>query len=192
MFKIAIFASGNGTNTQRIIEYFQKSKHISVGLIITNNKNAYVINRAENFNIPCYIFSKNDFFNTNSVIELLKNNNISLIVLAGFLLLIPENLIKNFSSRIINIHPALLPKYGGKGMYGENVHKAVVQNRESETGITIHYVNEKYDEGEIIFQTKCAVFESDTAKDVANKIHLLEYEHFPKVIEDVCKKLLKI
>lgn len=190
MIKIAIFASGNGTNTQRIIEYFKKSQQVSVGLIVTNNKNAYVINRAKNFNIPCYIFSKNDFYNSNVVFDLLKTNDISLIVLAGFLLLIPENLIKNYSNRIINIHPALLPKYGGKGMYGENVHKAVIQNRESETGITIHYVNEKFDDGKIIFQAKCSISETDTVDDIAQKIHLLEFEHFPKVIEELCGLLI--
>lgn len=191
MIKIAVFASGNGSNAQRIVEYFYDSKHISVDLIITNNKSAYVIERAKLLKIPCYVFSKNEFSNSNLVIELLKSHNISLIVLAGFLLLIPENLIANFKERIINIHPALLPKYGGKGMYGENVHKAVVINKESETGITIHYVNEKYDEGKIIFQAKCVVSESDTAQDVAKKIHLLEQEYFPKVIENICQGLLK-
>ena len=190
MIKIAIFASGNGTNAQRIVEYFQDSRTISVSLIITNNANAFVIKRAEQLNIPCHIFSKNDFINSNRVVELLNDYNISLIVLAGFLLLIPENLISNFRGRIINIHPALLPKYGGKGMYGDNVHKAVVQNNETETGITIHYVNEKYDEGEIIFQAKCSVLKTDSADDVAKKIHILEYEHFPKIIKDVCAKLM--
>lgn len=186
MIKIAVFASGNGSNAQRIIEYFYDSKHISVELIITNNKNAYVIERAKRLKVPCFVFSKNEFNDSNLVVDLLKKKDISFIILAGFLLLIPENLITNFPEKIINIHPALLPKYGGKGMYGENVHKAVVLNKESETGITIHYVNEKYDEGKIIFQAKCAVSDHDNAEDVANKIHLLEYEHFPKVIENVC------
>lgn len=189
MIKIAIFASGNGTNAQRIVEYFKDSRNITVSLIITNNINAFVIKRAEQLNIPCHIFSKSDFNNSNNVVELLKKNDISLIVLAGFLLLIPENLISNFKNRIINIHPALLPKYGGKGMYGDNVHKAVVENHETETGITIHFVNEKYDEGEIIFQSKCSVLDSDTHEDIAKKIHQLEYEYFPKVIKDVCLKL---
>ena len=181
--RIAIFASGSGSNAQNIIEYFADNKNIIVDSVWTNNPSAYVLERAKKCGIDSFIFSREEFKNTLFVVEKLKNRNINLIVLAGFLWLIPSNLIQNF--RIINIHPALLPKYGGKGMYGMNVHQAVVENKEIESGISIHFVNEKYDEGEIIFQAVCPVLPSDSPEDVAEKVHQLEYKHFPEVIEKV-------
>lgn len=181
--RIAIFASGSGSNAQNIIEYFADNKYVIVDSVWTNNPSAYVLERAKKCGIDSFIFSREEFKSTLFVVEKLKNRNINLIVLAGFLWLIPSNLIQNF--RIINIHPALLPKYGGKGMYGMNVHQAVVENKEIESGISIHFVNEKYDEGEIIFQAVCPVLPSDSPEDVAEKVHQLEYKHFPEVIEKV-------
>ena len=181
--RIAIFASGSGSNAQNIIEYFADNKNIIVDSVWTNNPSAYVLERAKKCGVDSFIFSREEFKSTLFVVEKLKNRNINLIVLAGFLWLIPSNLIQNF--RIINIHPALLPTYGGKGMYGMNVHQAVVENKEIESGISIHFVNEKYDEGEIIFQAVCPVLPSDSPEDVAEKVHQLEYKHFPEVIEKV-------
>lgn len=181
--KIAIFASGSGTNAQNIIEYFSDNERVIIDSLWTNNPNAYALLRAKKFGIETFVFTKNEFVHSTKVVEELKKRNVNLIVLAGFLWLIPVNLIQNF--KIINIHPALLPKYGGKGMYGIKVHQAVVENKDIESGISIHFVNEKYDEGEIIFQAKCAVLPNDTAEDVALKVHELEYKFFPKVIEKV-------
>jgi phosphoribosylglycinamide formyltransferase-1 len=182
MTRIAIFASGSGSNAENIANYFSKSQEIDISLFLTNNANAFVLERAKKLGIKSKVFTKDEFLKTDNILHFLHENNINLIVLAGFLLKIPQNLIKSFPNKIINIHPALLPKFGGKGMYGDNVHKAVVEANETESGITIHYVNENYDEGEIIFQAKCEVLPEDTYQDVANKIHKLEYEHFPKVI----------
>ena len=181
---IAIFASGNGTNAQRISEYFDKNPLINVSLILTNNKNAFVIERAKQLNIPYLIFSKSELEQSNIILEVLKEKNINWIILAGFLLKIPDYLIKSFPKHIINIHPALLPKYGGKGMYGDIVHKEVIAHKEFESGITIHYVNEIYDEGEIIFQVKTNIDCEDTPETLAKKIHLLEYEYFPEIIKE--------
>ncbi|HSH20174.1 MAG TPA: phosphoribosylglycinamide formyltransferase [Draconibacterium sp.] len=181
--KIALFASGSGTNVQNIIEYFAENENITIDSVWTNNPSAFVLERARKYNIDTFVFTKNEFRNTNNVVESLQKRGVNLIVLAGFLWLIPVNLIQNF--RIINIHPALLPKYGGKGMYGMNVHRAVIDNHETESGISIHFVNEKYDEGKIIFQAKCPVVSSDTPDDVAKKVHQLEYKFFPEVIERV-------
>jgi len=181
--RIAIFASGSGTNAQNIIEYYFDNERVIVNLLCTNNPNAYALERAKNLGTETFIFTKDEFVNTRKVVAELKKRKVNLIVLAGFLWLIPGNLIQNF--KIINIHPALLPKYGGKGMYGMKVHQAVVDNKDPESGITIHFVNEKYDEGEIIFQAKCPVLPSDTAEDVAIKVHELEYKYFPAVIEKV-------
>lgn len=186
--RIAIFASGSGSNAQNIIEYFTDNKNIIVDSVWTNNPSAYVLERAKNCGIDSFIFSREEFKISGFVVEKLKERNIKLIVLAGFLWLIPSNLIRNF--RIINIHPALLPKYGGKGMYGMNVHQAVVENNEKESGISIHFVNEKYDEGEIIFQAVCPVLPSDSPEEVAEKVHQLEYKHFPAVIEKVLKETI--
>jgi phosphoribosylglycinamide formyltransferase-1 len=183
MKNIAIFASGSGTNAQAIIEHFLLKEQRPIKLILSNNAHAYALERAKKFNINTFIFTRDDFYNTDKITNLLELNNIDFIVLAGFLWLIPDNLIKKFKNRIINIHPALLPKYGGKGMYGMKVHEAVVKNKETHTGITIHYVDEVYDNGEIIFQAKCNVLPTDTPEMVAQKVHQLEYEHFPKVIE---------
>lgn len=185
MTRIAIFASGSGSNAENIVNYFGSNPNVEVSLILTNNKNAFVLERAKNLGIASYVFNKTQFFETEEILEILAKKEINLVVLAGFLLKIPENLIKNFPNKIVNIHPALLPNYGGKGMYGDNVHKAVIQNKESESGITIHFVNENYDEGKIIFQAKCQISDTDDATDLAKKIHELEYEHFPKVIDSL-------
>lgn len=183
--RIAIFASGNGTNAQRIIEYFIGSEQAEVSMILTNSPQAYVIQRGKMFKIPVFIFNKEDFYSTNNVLNKLSEAKTDLIVLAGFLWLIPAEIIKNFPDRIVNIHPALLPKYGGKGMYGANVHRAVISAGEKESGISIHYVNEKYDEGNIIFQAKCTVDAGETPDSLAVKIHQLEHTYFPLIIENL-------
>lgn len=185
MKKIAIFASGNGTNVQRIAEYFSDKKNINISIILSNKKDAYVLQRAENLDIPSYIFNRYELYKTDNVLEKLHEHKIDLIVLAGFLWLVPDNILKEYNRRIINIHPALLPKYGGKGMYGAKVHEAIIEANDPETGISIHYVNEKYDEGEIIFQEKIPVEKNDTPDSIAQKVHQLEYEHFPRVIEEI-------
>ena len=179
---ILIFASGNGSNAENIIKYFQeKSIHIN-WIIITNNSNAGVIERSVRLNIPFMVFGKEDFYN-NNVLEKINLINPSLIILAGFLLKIPEKIIENFHNKIINIHPSLLPKYGGKGMYGINVHKKVIENQESESGISIHYVNQNYDEGKVIFQKSITISYPTDASNLSKKIHELEMKYFPEVIE---------
>ena len=179
---ILIFASGNGSNAENIITFFRKkSIHIN-WIIITNNSNAGVIERSVRLNIPFMVFSKDDFYN-NNVLEKINLINPSLIVLAGFLLKIPEQIIENFPNKIINIHPSLLPKYGGKGMYGINVHKKVIENQESESGISIHYVNQNYDEGKVIFQKSITISYPTDASNLSKKIHELEMKYFPEVIE---------
>ncbi len=183
MKRIAIFASGSGSNAQNIMEYFKQSNTVVCDLLLSNNKNAYALERAKKYDVDTFMIERESFYNSSETVKLLKNRKIDLIVLSGFLWLVPQNLIANFP--IINIHPALLPKYGGKGMYGMNVHKAVVKNREKESGISIHFVNEIYDDGKIVFQAKCEVVQSDSAEMVAEKVHQLEYKHFPKVIEKV-------
>ena len=186
MKRVAVFASGSGTNFQQICEYFnQKNNDIKIELLIVNKKNAYVLERAKQLNVKSQYFNREDFYYSDRVVECLKENQIDFIVLAGFLWLVPSNILKNYENKIINIHPALLPKYGGKGMHGHHVHEAVIAAREEESGITIHYVNEKYDEGNIIFQAKCSITPEDTADSLAEKIHLLEKEHFPKVIDNL-------
>ncbi len=189
MKRIAIFASGSGTNAENIIKYFEKDPNICIDLILTNNKKAFVIERAKKHNIDFYVFDRSTFNNTETIKKLLIDRKCDLIVLAGFLWLIPEYLTQAFPQRIINIHPALLPNYGGKGMFGMNVHKAVIEANEKESGITIHYVNEKYDEGQIIFQDKVGVSEEDSPESLAAKIHELEYKNFPKIIANVLEKL---
>lgn len=184
--RIAVFASGSGTNAQNIFEYFADNQNVIIDSLWSNNPNAYAIERARQFGVESFLFTKNEFVNTNFVVEQLIERKIDLVVLAGFLWLIPPSMISAFP--IINIHPALLPKYGGKGMYGAKVHEAVVSNRESESGITIHYVNENYDEGKIIFQAKCKIEETDSADDVADKVHKLEYQYYPEVINNVLKE----
>lgn len=186
MKRVAVFASGSGTNFQQICEYFnQKNNDIKIELLIVNKKNAYVLERAKQLNVKSQYFNREDFYYSDRVVECLKENQIDFIVLAGFLWLIPDNILKEYPNKIINIHPALLPKYGGKGMHGHHVHEAVIAAKEQESGITIHYVNEKYDEGNIIFQAKCSITPEDTADSLAEKIHLLEKEHFPKVIDSL-------
>lgn len=185
MHKIAIFASGSGTNAENIANHFKNNKTVEISLIVSNKKDAFVLERAKKLEIEAVAFSKNDFDTTDKVVNFLKSKNIDFIVLAGFLLKVPDNLLKAFPCKIVNIHPALLPKFGGKGMYGDKVHKAVVESKESESGITIHYINENYDEGDIIFQAKCPVLPNDTFEDVAKKVHALEYTHFPIIIEDI-------
>ena len=183
MKKIVVFASGSGSNAERITTYFSEKGSAQVSLILCNNLQAGVLERAKRLDIPSLVFNRQAFYKTNVVLDVLKTQQPDLIVLAGFLWKVPENLITAYPNRIHNIHPSLLPKYGGKGMYGARVHQAVVANSETESGITIHYVNEHYDEGNILFQAKTQVLPTDTADSLAEKIHLLEYEHFPKVIE---------
>jgi phosphoribosylglycinamide formyltransferase-1 len=187
MKRVVIFASGGGSNAENLIKFFHNSANVSVIQVLTNNPHAKVIDRCKNLNISILSFNRIAFSKSQDVLNILKASKPDLIVLAGFLWKFPEFILERFPNKVINIHPALLPKYGGKGMYGMHVHKAVVANKESETGITIHYVNENYDEGAIIFQTKCDVLPTDTAEDVAAKIHKLEMEHFPKVVEELIK-----
>ncbi|MFN0728670.1 phosphoribosylglycinamide formyltransferase [Polaribacter gochangensis] len=187
MKRIAIFASGSGSNAENIINYFTLNKTAIVSKVFCNNPNAKVFERCKRLQIDAVLFSKEDFFNTNVVLNQLKEVA-DYIVLAGFLLKIPTTIIDAYPNKIINIHPALLPKYGGKGMYGMRVHNAVKKNKDSETGITIHFVNENYDEGAIIFQATTKLEDSDAEEDIAQKIHTLEYKHFPKVIESVILK----
>lgn len=182
MKKIIIFASGSGSNAEQIITYFKDNKNVEVGLILSNNPKAGVLERAKKLQVPSIVFDRQAFYHSEIVLDILRNQKPDLIVLAGFLWKFPENIIDKFPNKIINIHPALLPKYGGKGMYGSFVHQAVIENKETKSGITIHYVNENYDEGAIIFQTETEVTKSDTTDSLAQKIHQLEYNHFPKII----------
>ena len=185
MTRIAIFASGSGSNAENIIRYFSDNKSVKVVLVLSNQSRSGVLIRAQLHNIPTFIFTKDDLNECTKVHDVLKDYNASMIVLAGFLLKIPLYMIKAYPNSILNIHPALLPKYGGKGMYGMNVHTAVVENKEEKTGITIHYVNENYDEGAIIFQATCDIDEHDLPEDVKTKVQALELRHFPSVIESI-------
>lgn len=185
MTRIAIFASGSGSNAQNIVEFFNQDNAADVVLILTNNPNAFVLKRAESLGVKSHVFNKASFLEEKGVLQTLIDNSIDCIVLAGFLWKLPKHFLNNFKGPVINIHPSLLPKYGGKGMYGMHVHLAVVENKETETGITIHHVNEFYDEGAIIFQAKCPVYDHDTEEDVAQRIHDLEMQHFPRVIKEV-------
>ncbi|MGF7079776.1 phosphoribosylglycinamide formyltransferase [Mucilaginibacter sp. UYCu711] len=187
--RIAIFASGSGSNAQKIMEHFKRSAEAEVVLILTNNAQAYVLQRADNFEIPSHVFNRNEFYNSDDVIRMLKTLQVDLIVLAGFLWLVPQSLLAAFPNKIINLHPALLPKYGGKGMYGDNVHKAILDAGEEESGITIHFVNEQFDEGEIIHQSKFKIEPGDNLEMVKFKGQQLEHLHFPKVIENLLKKM---
>ncbi len=182
MKKIAVFASGSGTNFQQICEYFAHSDKAQVEVLVVNKKDAYVRERAKRLGVEDYYFSRQDFYSTDKVLDLMKAKAIDLIVLAGFLWLVPENLLAAYPKKIVNIHPALLPAYGGKGMYGHNVHQAVIAAKERQSGITIHYANEQYDSGDIIFQQKCELSDQDTVETLEEKIHLLEKEYYPKVI----------
>ena len=187
--RIAIFASGSGSNAQKIMEHFKRSSDAEVVLILTNNPHAYVLQRADNFEVPSHIFTRNEFYNTDDVIKLLKNLQVDLIVLAGFLWLVPVSLLKAFPNKIINLHPALLPKYGGAGMYGDHVHKAVLAAKEEESGITIHFVNEVFDQGEIIHQSKFKIDPGDNLEMIKFKGQQLEHHHFPRVVENLLRKM---
>lgn len=186
--KIAIFASGSGTNAENIIQYFKDKSSIQVSLVLSNKADAFVLDRARKYGIPSAVFTKQAFTDTNEVLDLLREREIDFIVLAGFLLRVPDNLLHAYINKIINIHPSLLPKFGGKGMYGDKVHEAVVAAGEKESGITIHYIDEHYDEGSIIFQAACRVLPIDTSHEVAIKVHALEYKYYPSIIEDVLQR----
>ena len=188
MKRIAIFASGSGTNTEKIVDYFKEKETIEVVLILSNNPVAGVIEIARKNKIPTLIIEKKTFYETNDIVRYLLKLNIDLIVLAGFLWMIPGNLIAAFENKMINIHSALLPKYGGKGMYGINVHKAVINSGEKKTGISIHHINENYDEGQIVFQATCEIEKDDTPETIAKKVQVLEHKYFPIIIEEILLK----
>lgn len=185
MRHIAIFASGSGTNAENIIRYFSNKNSAKVSLVLSNKPQALVIKRAEALKVPALFFDRDDFYSNGKVLQYLESYSVDFIVLAGFLWLVPADIISKYAGRIVNIHPALLPSYGGKGMFGDVVHTEVIRNGEKESGITIHYVNNRYDEGDIIFQARCPVSPEDTPETLAKKIHELEYRHFPGVIENL-------
>jgi phosphoribosylglycinamide formyltransferase-1 len=188
---IAILASGNGSNAENICNFFAKISDVNVVLIGTNNQNAFVINRAKKLKVPHFVFTKDTLNTFTDVHKILSENDVDFVVLAGFLLKVPKKMVQMYLGKIINIHPALLPRFGGKGMYGKYVHKAVIKDKEKESGITIHFVNNKYDAGEIVFQTKCSVEENDCATTLAEKVHALEMKYYPKIIADIIKKTEK-
>lgn len=189
MRNLVVLASGSGSNAENIIRFFKLSKNIKVSYLLSNKPDAYALQRAKALGVNTMVFDRDDFYNNGKVAIFLREQQPDLIVLAGFLWLVPQEIIKDFPNRIINIHPALLPKYGGKGMYGDKVHRAIIENGESESGITIHFVNEKYDEGSTIFQARCILSADETASSLAEKIHNLEHEHFPRVIQQVLESL---
>ncbi|MBT5698917.1 MAG: phosphoribosylglycinamide formyltransferase [Flavobacteriales bacterium] len=189
MKKIAIFASGNGTNAENICNYFINNKNIGVVLLATNKKTAFVVERVKKFNLPVFSFTKEELNNTSLVQKKLLEYSVDLIVLSGFLLKVPENIISLFPNKIINIHPSLLPKFGGRGMYGENVCRSVIDAKEVQSGITIHYVNNNYDEGNIIFQEKISLVKNESVESLLEKIRVLEMRFFPVVIERVVNSL---
>ena len=186
--RLAILASGSGSNAENICQYFSQREDVQVCIIISNKAEAYVHQRAQKMGVPSLTMSKSELSDAETLIKVLNGYQADFVVLAGYLLRVPEGLVKAFPNRILNIHPALLPKFGGKGMYGDKVHQAVVEAGEKESGITIHYVNEHYDEGAIVFQAKCIVLDTDTPDAVASKVHALEYLHFPSVIDRVIQK----
>ena len=188
MHRLAIFASGAGSNARKIIEYFQDHPRIEVGAVVTNNPHAEVVRHAEEFGVPMLFIDKKSFYRNHTVPKMLLDRGIDWIILAGFLWLIPTDLIEAFPDHILNIHPALLPKYGGKGMYGMHVHQAVKDAGESETGITIHFVNARYDEGRMFFQARCDVAEDDNPEEIARKVHALEYQYFAPMIEKAIRE----
>ena len=189
MKKIAIFASGSGSNAENIIQYFLSKPEISVDSVFCNVAEVYVLKRAEKYNIPTFLFNREDLKNQEKVLQILQERQIDFIVLAGFLWLMPSFIVSAFPNRIINIHPALLPHHGGKGMYGMKVHEAVIAAGEKESGITIHYINNQYDKGDPIFQARCPVEAGETPESLAKKVHALEYAHFPRVIEEILQNL---
>ncbi|TXK44658.1 phosphoribosylglycinamide formyltransferase [Pontibacter qinzhouensis] len=182
---IVILASGSGSNAQRLMEYFEHHTTIRVAALFSNNPNAYALKRAETFNVPALLFSRNEFVNSDKVLLQLQEYQPDLIVLAGFLWLVPQHIVKAFPNKIINIHPALLPYYGGKGMHGIHVHTAVVQAKEQESGISIHFVNEEYDKGDLVRQYRCPVLPHDTPEELAARVLQLEHEYLPKVVEEL-------
>jgi len=186
--RLAILASGSGTNAENVIRFFSSENRVKIGIIISNRSEAQVHQRAARLGIPSLTFPRETLTDGLALVQILKNEQIDFIILAGYLLKIPAELITAFPNRIVNIHPALLPKFGGRGMYGNHVHQAVVDAKEQESGITIHMVDENYDEGSIVFQARCPVFPDDSAEDVATKVHELEYRHYPKVIGDLLQK----
>jgi phosphoribosylglycinamide formyltransferase-1 len=181
--RIAILASGSGTNAEAIINYFRDHPTISVAVVLSNNPKAYVLERARKHGVPTVVFNRQEFYNTTRIADVLRDMGITHLVLAGFLWLVPDNLLHMFPSRIVNIHPALLPAYGGKGMYGMRVHEAVKASGDTKTGITIHEVTPAYDEGPVIFQTSCEIDADDSPESIAEKVHRLEHYHYPRVIE---------
>ena len=189
--RLAIFASGSGSNAQKLMEHFKSSPEAEIALVLTNNPDAYVLQRADNFEIPSHVFDRHEFYQTEDISDLLKNLDIDMIVLAGFLWLIPQKLIDEYPGRIINIHPAILPKFGGKGMYGDHVHLAVMAAKEPEGGITIHYVDANYDEGEFIYQAKYRIDPKDNLEMIKFKGQQLEHLHYPRVVESLVKKIKK-
>ncbi|MCJ8167454.1 phosphoribosylglycinamide formyltransferase [Pontibacter sp. E15-1] len=182
---IVIFASGSGSNAQRLLEHFEHHPDIRVAALFSNNPNAYALKRAETYHVPAFLFSREEFYKSEKVLQQLQQFQPDLIVLAGFLWLVPQNLLRAFPDKIINIHPALLPQYGGKGMHGQHVHTAVIQAGEPESGITIHYINEEYDKGTFIRQERCPVLPSDTPADLAARVLQLEHLHLPQVVEQL-------
>lgn len=182
---VAIFASGAGSNAQKLIDHFRKHSQIKITLIVCNKPGAGVLTIAQNEKIPSLLIEKEQFFRGNAYVEELKQHNVDFIVLAGFLWKVPVQLVKAFPQRIINIHPALLPNYGGKGMYGRFVHEAVIAAKETESGISIHFVDELYDHGQLIFQARCTIEAGETPDSLAQKIHALEHEHYPLIVEKV-------
>lgn len=191
MKKIAIFASGSGSNAENIIQYFIQKPEICVKRIFSNVPDAYVLERAKKYNLPTVIFNKEELRNPEKILRQLQEEEIDFIILAGFLWLMPPCITAAYPNRIVNIHPALLPAYGGKGMFGQHVHEAVLAAGEKESGITIHYVNDRYDEGTTIFQARCPVLPEDTPEDLAARVHELEYKHFPRIIEEIITHNLK-
>ena len=186
---IAVLASGSGTNAENIIRYFREKGSARVALVLTNRQNAFVLERAKGLGVPCVWFAKSDWESGELVLSTLREHDIDFVVLAGFLARVPDNILHAYPNKMINIHPSLLPKFGGKGMYGDRVHEAVIASGEKESGITIHYTNEHYDEGGIICQQKCPVLPGDTPEELAQRIHRLEYEYYPKVIEELVEGL---
>ena len=197
MQRIAIFASGSGSNAEAITRHFSAQPDVEITLILTNNPQAGVIDRSRGGfgcgqHVPVVVFDRPAFRESNRIVQLLLSQAVDLVVLAGFMWLVPTSLVQAFPGRIINIHPALLPKFGGKGMFGHHVHDAVVAAGETESGITIHFVNEHYDEGQIIFQATCPVTPTDTPDEVATKVHALEYAHYPRVVAEVLATLPRL
>ena len=192
MSNLAIFASGSGTNAEQVIKYFKGDAEHSVKVVLSNKADALVLERAKNLSVPAIVFDRNMFYNTRQVLGALNDYAVDVLVLAGFLWLVPDYLLITFSQRIINIHPALLPDFGGKGMYGMSVHEAVIREGRKKSGITIHLINEDYDRGKILFQAECPVFPNDTPDDLANRIHHLEHRHYPEQLKNYVQKLVPL